>query len=229
MRWFWFYSLQSQSAGNRGWQREEHRVIRRNRGIALAAEWAGIETVAFCEREPFCQKVLNKNFPGVPIFDDVRTLNRQLLEDKGVIEPDGTIDIISGDSLASLTVLPGSEEARKMTATSGRKCLGSSKNLDPLGLLVKTLLTSQTWSSTARYLTWKVRVTKAIVYYTGCCRRRPTSKRPSLCCGPSQCMGREKRSFIEKESRIRQTSDKSYNCNQLYPTPLASDATNGTI
>ncbi|MED0751647.1 DNA cytosine methyltransferase, partial [Bacillus amyloliquefaciens] len=30
-------------------------------GIALAAEWAGIETVAFCEREPFCQKVLNKN------------------------------------------------------------------------------------------------------------------------------------------------------------------------
>ncbi|MFS3933931.1 DNA cytosine methyltransferase [Bacillus subtilis] len=65
-------------------------------GIALAAEWAGIETVAFCEREPFCQKVLNKNFPGVPIFDDVRTLNRQLLEDKGVIEPGGTIDIISG-------------------------------------------------------------------------------------------------------------------------------------
>ncbi|MEZ3605550.1 DNA (cytosine-5-)-methyltransferase [Bacillus subtilis] len=65
-------------------------------GIALAAEWAGIETVAFCEREPFCQKVLNKNFPGVPIFDDVRTLNRQLLEEKGVIEPGGTIDIISG-------------------------------------------------------------------------------------------------------------------------------------
>ncbi|MED4820184.1 DNA (cytosine-5-)-methyltransferase [Bacillus atrophaeus] len=65
-------------------------------GIALAAEWAGIETVAFCEREPFCQKVLNKNFPGVPIFDDVCTLNRQLLEEKGVIEPGGTIDIISG-------------------------------------------------------------------------------------------------------------------------------------
>ncbi|MDF9767650.1 DNA cytosine methyltransferase [Bacillus velezensis] len=65
-------------------------------GIALAAEWAGVETVAFCEREPFCQEVLNKNFPGVPIFDDVCTLNRQLLEEKGVIEPDGTIDIISG-------------------------------------------------------------------------------------------------------------------------------------
>ncbi|MGI9906678.1 DNA cytosine methyltransferase [Bacillus velezensis] len=65
-------------------------------GIALAAEWAGVETVAFCEREPFCQKVLNRNFPGVPIFDDVCTLNRQLLEEKGVIKPGGTIDIISG-------------------------------------------------------------------------------------------------------------------------------------
>ncbi|MEE7711209.1 MULTISPECIES: DNA cytosine methyltransferase [Bacillus] len=65
-------------------------------GIALAAEWAGIDTVAFCEREPFCQKVLQKNFPGVPVFDDVCTLNRQLLEEKGVIEPGGTVDIISG-------------------------------------------------------------------------------------------------------------------------------------
>jgi DNA (cytosine-5)-methyltransferase 1 len=65
-------------------------------GIALAAEWAGIETVAFCEREPFPQKVLKKHWPDVPIFDDVCTLNRKLLEEKGVIEPGGTIDIISG-------------------------------------------------------------------------------------------------------------------------------------
>lgn len=65
-------------------------------GIALAAEWAGIETVAFCEREPFAQKVLNKHWPDVPIFDDVCTLNRKALEEKGVIEPGGTVDIISG-------------------------------------------------------------------------------------------------------------------------------------
>jgi len=35
----------------------------------------GWETVAFVEREPYCQKVLAKNFPGVPIYDDVRTYN----------------------------------------------------------------------------------------------------------------------------------------------------------
>lgn len=65
-------------------------------GISLAAEWAGIKTKAFCEREPFCQKVLKKHWPDVPIFDDVRTLNRKVLEESGVIEPGGTVGIISG-------------------------------------------------------------------------------------------------------------------------------------
>lgn len=63
-------------------------------GIALAAEWAGIETVAFCERDPFCQKVLNKHWPNTPIFDDVCTLNKQSLIDRGVDV--GAIKLISG-------------------------------------------------------------------------------------------------------------------------------------
>lgn len=42
-------------------------------GFALAARWAGIETVQFVELDPFCQKVLAKNFPGVPIHDDIKT------------------------------------------------------------------------------------------------------------------------------------------------------------
>lgn len=44
------------------------------------------------------------------------------------------------DSLASLSPLPGSKEARKMTVSSGRKWLGLSKNSGRLGLLEKTLL-----------------------------------------------------------------------------------------
>jgi DNA (cytosine-5)-methyltransferase 1 len=56
-------------------------------GFALAARWAGIETVAFCEIDKFCHKVLNKNFPGIPIHHDIKTLNG---------EDYAGIDIITG-------------------------------------------------------------------------------------------------------------------------------------
>ncbi|MBF0474545.1 MAG: DNA cytosine methyltransferase [Deltaproteobacteria bacterium] len=58
-------------------------------GFSLAAQWTGrIETVAFCEIEPYCQKILKKHWPDVPILPDIRTLNRW--------DVDGTIDIIAG-------------------------------------------------------------------------------------------------------------------------------------
>ncbi|MFA7238958.1 MAG: DNA (cytosine-5-)-methyltransferase [Sulfuricellaceae bacterium] len=55
-------------------------------GFSLGLErTGGFETVAFCEIDPFCQKVLKKNWPDVPIFNDVRTLNY-----------DGAVDVITG-------------------------------------------------------------------------------------------------------------------------------------
>lgn len=44
-------------------------------GFALAARWAGIETVAFCEIEEFPRRVLQKNFPGIPIHRDIHDLD----------------------------------------------------------------------------------------------------------------------------------------------------------
>ena len=44
-------------------------------GFALAASWVwGDEhnIVSFVEIDPFCQKVLAKNFPGVPIQSDIK-------------------------------------------------------------------------------------------------------------------------------------------------------------
>ena len=41
-------------------------------GFALAAQWNGIETLGFCEIEPFAKRVLTKNFPNIPIHEDVR-------------------------------------------------------------------------------------------------------------------------------------------------------------
>jgi len=43
-------------------------------GFSLGLERAGMETVAFCEINPFCQKVLKKHWPGVYVHDDIKTL-----------------------------------------------------------------------------------------------------------------------------------------------------------
>jgi DNA (cytosine-5)-methyltransferase 1 len=43
-------------------------------GFSLAARWlGGIEIVHFVEREPFCQRILRKHWPDVPIHDDICT------------------------------------------------------------------------------------------------------------------------------------------------------------
>lgn len=69
------------------------------------------------------------------------------------------LTLLPADFLASLIVWPGSEEARRMTATSGRKCIVSFGNLDRLGYLLRMFLESRELFSTRVYLTWKVKDT----------------------------------------------------------------------
>ncbi len=57
-------------------------------GFSLGLErTGGFETVAFCEIDPYCRKVLAKHWPGVPIHEDVRTLEGNAV---------GYVDIITG-------------------------------------------------------------------------------------------------------------------------------------
>lgn len=65
------------------------------------------------------------------------------------------------DFLASHSVQPGSGEARRMTVTSGRKCLELYRKSGPVGSLVRMLLESSHWRSTRCYLTWKESATPA--------------------------------------------------------------------
>ena len=65
------------------------------------------------------------------------------------------------DFLVSHSAQPGSEEARKMTVTSGLKCLELSGNSGPLGLLERMCLESSIWHSTRCLLTWKTKATNA--------------------------------------------------------------------
>jgi len=43
-------------------------------GFSLGLERAGLRTVAFCEIDPYCRRVLRRHWPDVPVYDDVRTL-----------------------------------------------------------------------------------------------------------------------------------------------------------
>ena len=44
-------------------------------GFSLGLESVGMETVAFCEMDKFCQKVLKKHWPDVPIHSDIKELD----------------------------------------------------------------------------------------------------------------------------------------------------------
>ena len=71
------------------------------------------------------------------------------------------LTLFAGDSLASLTVLPGSARARRMTVISGLNFYALLKNSDPLGFLQRMFLASYHCISTLCYLTWRVRATPA--------------------------------------------------------------------
>ena len=62
-------------------------------GFSLGLEATDyFETVAFCDFDPYCQKVLRKHWPWVTIYDDVKELNSERLSANGHTE----VDIITG-------------------------------------------------------------------------------------------------------------------------------------
>lgn len=62
-------------------------------GFSLGLErTGGFKTVAFCEIEPFCRRVLAKHWPEVPCYDDVRTLTADRLRADGITR----VDLVCG-------------------------------------------------------------------------------------------------------------------------------------
>ena len=48
-------------------------------GLELGLERAGVGHVIWqCEREPSAQAVLRRRWPGVPVYDDVRKLGKEV-------------------------------------------------------------------------------------------------------------------------------------------------------
>jgi DNA (cytosine-5)-methyltransferase 1 len=56
-------------------------------GFSLALDRCGMQTVAFCEADLFCTKILNKHWPDVPVYPDIRKLNGKEI---------GTVDLVCG-------------------------------------------------------------------------------------------------------------------------------------
>jgi DNA (cytosine-5)-methyltransferase 1 len=107
-------------------------------GIDLAAEWAGFETVAMVERDKFCQQVLAKRFPNVPIYDDVTTFDGYKYEKE--------IDLLS----AGFPCQPHSLAGKRKASGDERdlwgevvRILGETKPRFFLGENVPGLLTSE--------------------------------------------------------------------------------------
>jgi len=60
-------------------------------GFSLGLERAGMHTIAFCEIDAYCRRVLAKHWPGVPCYGDIRQLTGSQLRAGGI-----TPDVLCG-------------------------------------------------------------------------------------------------------------------------------------
>lgn len=122
---------------------------------------------------------------------------------------------------ANHSVLPGSEEAKMMTVTSGLKCSALLSNSTPVGLLGKMLLESSIWRSTKCYLTWKVQATPRSRLLFRLAPSMPTTDET----GPQLWLGTQTAGTGTKGRSAAWRKGKTPNLQefvQMWPTPKAT-------
>ena len=133
------------------------------------------------------------------------------------------LTLFQAASPASRLVLPGSEEARRMTVTSGQRCLELYRKSGPLGSLVRTLLGSSTWHSTRCFLTWKPSATPARRLLFRLVPSMPRTAGTDVQFWPTVCATEARQGLqIRREGKKGKQQSLS-TAVRLWPTPSASD------
>ncbi|MCH3962965.1 MAG: DNA cytosine methyltransferase [Clostridium sp.] len=85
-------------------------------GIDLAAEWAGFKTIGQCEFADYPTKVLEKHWPDVPKWRDVRDVTAESVREKGIRD---------------ITVLSAGFPCQPHSVAGKHKASGDERNLWP--------------------------------------------------------------------------------------------------
>ena len=139
------------------------------------------------------------------------------------------------DTPVSLSVLPGSVEAQKMTDTSGRTYFPLLKPSDPLSAFSKMFMGTSLWASTKCYLTWKGKATPQgrslfqLVPLTHFTEETDSGLSQEMWATPRASDIKEGRTLNEKGQRISKSSDLVFGANladqvKMWPTPRACTA-----
>jgi len=143
------------------------------------------------------------------------------------------LTLLPEDSLANLTVLPGTEEAQEMTATSGRSLAALLRKRDRNTSLLRTFLVSSPPTSTRCLLTWNTRDTPAgrLVYRLWPSMRHTNGHASSLWPTPRAQMSSVTLKPSTDQGHATGGPPKRLEdevAREMFPTPQANDWKSGT-
>ncbi len=116
-------------------------------GFSLGLERAGMRTVAFCEIDPFCRRVLAKHWPHVPCYEDVRYLTAVRLA-ANAASGDIQIDVLCGGPPCQRTSVAAAISGQRTGETLWPEQLRLVEEVRPQWIVVEQPPGNAEWEAT---------------------------------------------------------------------------------